>query len=231
MQSDPHVQAVIGTVARVGSIPVDRLGDRLDADLAIQLGFDSLQILEIWATLESEFGLWPGALGVAQPATLRMIADEIAKPQNREGLNQTEIEALIPHRRPILMLDRVAKLEPGQRGVGIMELPEGDARFAGHFPDQPILPGVLIVEACAQLVAVVCQSGRAAELRPTDAPAIEYLASIERFKFLSPVTPGTALVLEARIDRRAGGLLQARVSARVRERLAAEGMLIVTARS
>ena len=143
-------------------------------------------------------------------------------------LGRAEIEALIPHRAPILMLDRVVELVPGERGTGEADLPPGAACFAGHFPGVPIVPGAFIVEACGQLLAVVLRTAMGAAAYAGE-PPIEYLASIERFKFLSPAVPDEILRMDVRVGRRAAGLLSARVSASVAGRAVAEGVLNVTA--
>jgi 3-hydroxyacyl-[acyl-carrier-protein] dehydratase len=141
-------------------------------------------------------------------------------------LGLADIEALIPHRSPILMLDRVIKCVPGDYGIGECDL-DDDACFAGHFPGRPILPGALIVEACGQLLAVVCHANAPPPERG-GTPPLDMLASIERFKFLSPALPGELLTIEARIGRRVGRLLQGRVMASVGRRMVAEGVLNVT---
>lgn len=228
--------AVVETASGATGLSAERLRQRPGADLVAELGLDSLQLLEIWVALEGRFGLERGALGVTQAITLGAIAaelEQLAGPRPPSlPLGAEEIQRLLPHRPPILLLDRVVELEPGCRGVGEKDLAEGAPWFAGHFPGRPILPGVYLIEACAQLTAVVCRSGSPAggEDRLAEGAPIDYLASVERFKFTSPVVPGETLVLESRIGRRSAGLLQARVGARVRERQVAEGTLIVTAR-
>ena len=223
--------AVVEVVARLREEPVERLAARLDADLVGELELDSIQLLELWVDLEKRFGIPEGELGVSQAATPRTIAAELARllGKGEPLLGQSEIEDLIPHRPPIRMLDRVIALVPGKHGIGERVLRAEDQCFSGHFPGHPILPGAFIVEACGQLLAVVC---RAASVRSAwcDSPPVDYLAAIEQFKFLSPVGPGEVLKIEANVARRVGSLLQARVSASVAGRPVAEGVLNVTAR-
>lgn len=143
-------------------------------------------------------------------------------------LSRTEIEMLIPHRPPILMLDRVIACVPNSYGIGERDLHANDTCFAGHFPGRPIVPGAFIIEACGQLIAVVCRAASDRSLWP-DHPPIEYLAAVERFKFLSPALPGEVLTVKGWLGRRVGSLLQARVTALVGQRLVADGILNVTA--
>lgn len=232
--------AVIATVAAAARLDPDRLAAAPDADLLVDVGLDSLQLLQIWVELEKILGIPDGMLGGAQATTIAAIAREaaaLAPPPSSPVppapvlpapiLDAEGIEALIPHRAPIRLIDAVTDLEPGRRGTGIRDFPAGDPRFDGHFPGDPILPGIFVVEACAQLVGLVAAS--AAEPAGEGRAAIEYLASIERFKFLATVRPGDRLTLRAELGRRAGGLLQARVSASAGNRPVAEGTLLVTA--
>jgi 3-hydroxyacyl-[acyl-carrier-protein] dehydratase len=126
-----------------------------------------------------------------------------------------------------LILDRVVECIEGEYGAAECDLRPDDPWFDGHFPQRPLMPGVVIVEACAQVVAVVC---RAAAVERALAPTVDVLASVQRFKFVSPAVPGETLCLEARMGRRVGRLRQARVAARVGARAVAEGVVAVTDR-
>jgi 3-hydroxyacyl-[acyl-carrier-protein] dehydratase len=139
-----------------------------------------------------------------------------------------DIEAVLPHRAPIALLDRAMVGRPKGYGMGQIFLGPDHLVFAGHFPGRPIMPGVLIIEACAQLVALVCR-GEVDRSDWAGHPPLEYLAGVEHFKFAHPVKPGAVLTVEAWIGRRLAGLLQARVAASAGGRSIAEGVLIVTA--
>jgi 3-hydroxyacyl-[acyl-carrier-protein] dehydratase len=136
----------------------------------------------------------------------------------------------MPHSVPFLLVDRVTELEPGRRGKGIKNITANDPLLLGHFPEQPIMPGVLIVEACGQLAAVVCAAERVLPKpeRDGDRRPLEILAMIERFKFLRIVTPGDQLILEAVIGKQFQNMTRIEVSARVGRNLIAEGTLLAT---
>jgi beta-hydroxyacyl-ACP dehydratase FabZ len=112
-------------------------------------------------------------------------------------MEPSEIEALIPHRPPFLWIDRVEELEPGVRCVAVKFVDPADPVFAGHFPAEPILPGVLLIEAVAQTAGVMLGSAA-----PQDAEksrgGVALLAAVNRFKFLKPVTPGQQLRIETK---------------------------------
>ena len=106
-------------------------------------------------------------------------------------MNRSEIERMIPHRAPFLLLDRVEELAPGVRCVAVMLIDPEDAVFAGHFPGRPILPGVLMIEAVGQTAAVMMA---AATAQGTIGNAL--LAAVNRFKFFKPVIPGQEVRIE-----------------------------------
>lgn len=125
------------------------------------------------------------------------------KPKVMEG---TEIEALIPHRPPFLWIDRVEELEPGVRCVAVKFVDPANPVFAGHFPDQPILPGVFLIEAVAQTAGVMLGSAMT-QVMIRSAPGSALLAAVNRFKFLKPVTPGQQLRVETKKLTEAGQLV------------------------
>ena len=106
-------------------------------------------------------------------------------------LEQAEIQALLPHRYPFLLVDRIKELEPDRRIVGIKSVTINEPFFQGHFPGRPVMPGVLIIEAMAQAGGVlVFKSGG-----PIGKPIV-YMAGIEEAKFRRPVVPGDQLRFE-----------------------------------
>ncbi|HOW69406.1 MAG TPA: UDP-3-O-acyl-N-acetylglucosamine deacetylase [Phycisphaerae bacterium] len=127
-----------------------------------------------------------------------------------------QIQRILPHRFPFLMVDRVVLLEPGQRAVGIKNVTANEEFFTGHYPGQPIMPGVLIIEAMAQLGGILLSR----ELEHTGKVAV--LLSLDRVKFRRPVVPGDQLVMEAlarRVKSRTGHVS---CTARVNDDLVAE---------
>jgi beta-hydroxyacyl-ACP dehydratase FabZ len=112
-------------------------------------------------------------------------------------IERNEIETLIPHRPPFLWIDRVEELEPGVRCVAVKFVDPANPIFAGHFPAKPILPGVLLIEAVAQTAGVMMGSS-APQAADKSREGVALLASVNRFKFLKPVTPGQELRIETK---------------------------------
>jgi 3-hydroxyacyl-[acyl-carrier-protein] dehydratase len=108
----------------------------------------------------------------------------------------------IPHRFPFLMLDRVVDLVPNQSAVGIKNVSVNEPFFAGHFPNHPVMPGVLIIESMAQTAAVLVVE----TLGPEAAGKVVYFMSIEGAKFRRPVMPGDQLRIHVTKDRNRGNV-------------------------
>ena len=135
-------------------------------------------------------------------------------------LDRAQIEALLPHRPPFLLVDEVEELEPGVRCVATRTLRADDFWFAGHFPGNPVMPGVLIVEALAQAATIAAASG--ADI----AGKIGLFAGIDKVRFKRVVRPGDTLRLEAEIVAVHGPVGRAKVKATVDGRLACRGELM-----
>lgn len=114
------------------------------------------------------------------------------------NLTRTELEAILPHRHPILLLDRVEELEPQKRGIGIRFFGESDAVFEGHFPGLPILPGVFIIEALAQTAAAVMLAPNDQE---TNQSRIGLLGKVSDIQFTHRVLPNQELAFHITVDR------------------------------
>ena len=116
----------------------------------------------------------------------------------RAPLGPAEIRELIPHRYPFLLVDRIEELEPGVRAVGIKNVSQNEPFFQGHFPDYPVMPGVLIIEALAQVGAVGVMAG--GEHRDK----LALFAGIDGVRFRRQVLPGDVLTLVVEIGRLMG---------------------------
>lgn len=113
------------------------------------------------------------------------------------------IAAILPHRYPFLLVDRVVELEPGQSIVAIKNVTLNEPFFEGHFPGHPVMPGVLIVEALAQASGLLI--GLSGTMADKD-DRIFYLAKVDNARFLKPVVPGDQLRLEVQLKRLIRGM-------------------------
>ncbi len=113
-------------------------------------------------------------------------------------LNSNQIQEIIPHRYPFLLIDRVDELEPGVSCVAIKNVSANEMHFMGHFPQEHVMPGVLIVEAMAQAGAVIILSVE------ENKGKIAYFAGIDKCKFKRKVVPGDTLRMEVEIVKQRG---------------------------
>lgn len=132
-------------------------------------------------------------------------------------LNSPEIQRIIPHRYPFLFVDRILELEVGQRAVGVKAVSVDEPFFQGHFPGYPVMPGVLIAEALAQVGAVAVLQSRDMSGR------IAYLAGLDNFRFRRQVVPGDLLRLEVTLTQVRSRAGKGHGVATVDGELAAEG--------
>ena len=114
------------------------------------------------------------------------------------SLTTKEIQEIIPHRHPFLLVDRIEDYEPGKFAIGYKCVTVREDFFQGHFPQEPVMPGVLIIEALAQTGAVAILS------KPENKGKIAYFGGIDRCRFKGKVVPGDTLRLETRITREKG---------------------------
>lgn len=132
-------------------------------------------------------------------------------------LDNIDIQKIIPHRYPMLLIDRVTELEEGKRAVGIKNVTANEPFFQGHFPSNPIMPGVLITESLAQLGSVLLLS------MPENTGKVGVFTGINNFKFRKQVLPGDTLLLEAEMVQYRHGMGKANVKATVDGAVAASG--------
>lgn len=124
-------------------------------------------------------------------------------------LGPAEIRELIPHRYPFLLVDRVEELEPGVRAVGVKNVTQNEPFFQGHFPDYPVMPGVLIIEAMAQVGAVGVMAGG------DHGDKLALFAGIDGVRFRRQVLPGDVLRMEVEITRLKGAVGRGKAKATV----------------
>ncbi|MEW6571725.1 MAG: 3-hydroxyacyl-ACP dehydratase FabZ [Nitrospirota bacterium] len=127
-----------------------------------------------------------------------------------------EIHKLLPHRYPFLMVDRIIEIEEGVKAKGLKNVTVNEEFFQGHFPGQPIMPGVLIIEAMAQVAGILAfRSG-------ANTGKSVYFMSIEKAKFRKPVIPGDQMILEVTIVQSRGNVWKFSANAHVGEKIVAE---------
>lgn len=135
-------------------------------------------------------------------------------------LDRAGIEALIPHREPFLLIDRVTELEPGVRAVAEHRFTGDEWYFAGHFPGNPIVPGVILVESCAQTATVMAMA------LPEYRDGLGLFAGIEEMRFKRIVRPGELARFEAVAEKLRRGFGRVKVRATVGDELACEGSIL-----
>jgi 3-hydroxyacyl-[acyl-carrier-protein] dehydratase len=132
-------------------------------------------------------------------------------------LDRDAIQRIIPHRPPFLLVDRIVEVDPDRRIVGTLDVTGDEWFFSGHFPGNPVMPGVLIIEAIAQTAACLALKS------PEHSGRIPYFAGIERARFRRPVVPGDRLTLEAELRWVRGRIGRMAGRALVRGTVVAEG--------
>lgn len=137
-----------------------------------------------------------------------------------ESMDIQEILEYLPHRYPFLLVDRVLTVEPGRSLTGLKNVSFNEPFFLGHFPQRPIMPGVLILEALAQATGILAFKS---EGQRPDHRSMYYLVGVDSARFKRPVGPGDQLILEVRLDRIKRGIGKFFGEAKV------DGQLVATA--
>lgn len=128
-----------------------------------------------------------------------------------------DIQKILPHRYPFFLVDRIIEIEPLKRAVGIKCVTFNEEFFQGHFPGNPVMPGVLILEAMAQV------GGVSILIADENRGKLAFFAGMEKVKFRKPVIPGDQLVMETKILRLKGSVGKIWAEAKVDEQVVAEG--------
>lgn len=137
-----------------------------------------------------------------------------------ETLDVEAIRRLLPHRYPMLLVDRVLEIEPGKRVVGLKNVTINEPFFNGHFPGQAVMPGVLILEAMAQVAGLILLSV------PEHYNKLAYLGGINKFRLLKPVVPGDTLITEAHVVAMRGNIGKSYMEATVNGERVARGEMM-----
>jgi 3-hydroxyacyl-[acyl-carrier-protein] dehydratase len=132
-------------------------------------------------------------------------------------LDIEEIRAVLPHRYPFLLVDKILELEPGKSAVGLKNVTINEEFFQGHFPGHAVMPGVLVLEAIAQVggVLLLTMGGNTGKLA--------YFGGMDRVRFRKPVLPGDTLISKVELIKRRGSVGKIRAVATVDDQIAAEG--------
>ncbi|MWC29828.1 3-hydroxyacyl-ACP dehydratase FabZ [Paenibacillus sp. MMS18-CY102] len=140
-------------------------------------------------------------------------------------LNIEKIKEIIPHRYPFLLVDRVLEMDEGKRAVGIKNVTMNEPYFVGHFPGYPVMPGVLIVEALAQVGGIAMSSGESNDNK------IGLLTGIDSCRFKRQVTPGDQLLLTFDVTRVKGQIVKGKGVATVNHEFVCEAEIMFAFRS
>lgn len=135
-------------------------------------------------------------------------------------LDINTIQQILPHRYPFLLVDRILEVEEGKKITGIKNVSANEPFFQGHFPNYPVMPGVLIIEAMAQVGAVAILS------MPAYAGRIAFFAGIDKARFRRQVVPGDTLRIEVEVLKLRGTIGKSQARAYVGEELAAEAEMM-----
>ena len=139
-----------------------------------------------------------------------------------------EVLAHLPQRYPVLMIDRVKEIEPGKRIVALKNVSANEPYFEGHFPNRPIMPGVLILEAMAQAAGILVFKTRGT--KPDD-QSLYYYVGIDSARFKRPVVPGDQLELDVSFERELRSIAKFKCEARVDGKLVAEATILCSVQS
>lgn len=139
--------------------------------------------------------------------------------------NVVDIQKILPHRYPFLLVDRITELEEGKSIVGYKNVSISEPVFQGHFPDHPIFPGVMIIEGMAQVGGVLAFKSLSIEEQEDAENKVVYFMSIDKAKFRVPVTPGDQLIYKINVMKQKGSVWQLEAKAYVDGKVVAQAEL------
>jgi 3-hydroxyacyl-[acyl-carrier-protein] dehydratase len=142
-------------------------------------------------------------------------------------MNIHQIIEKLPHRYPFLLVDRVLEIDKGVSIKGLKNVSINEPFFPGHFPHRPVMPGVLILEALAQVSALLSFDAMGTAVDPS---VVVYFVGIDNARFKRPVEPGDQLILHSKLERSKAGIYKFSCSAQVGDEIAAQADLMCTMR-
>jgi beta-hydroxyacyl-ACP dehydratase FabZ len=131
-----------------------------------------------------------------------------------------EIQKVLPHRYPMLLVDRIISVEPGKRAVGLKNVTVNESFFTGHFPGHPVMPGVLLIESMAQVGGVILLSTQ------YNRGKLVYLVGLDKVRFRKPVVPGDSVITEVDHLGQRGNFGKVKAVARVDGEIVAECVIL-----
>lgn len=137
-------------------------------------------------------------------------------------VDRDQILRNLPHTFPFRMIDRVLEIEPGKKAVALKNISIDEPYFQGHFPREPVMPSILIIEALAQTGGIAFHSSFEKE-----EGSVPFLARIDEFRLKGKIIPGDSIILEAKIEHIFSNLAKVKVWAKVGQEIVAEGMLVL----
>ncbi len=146
-------------------------------------------------------------------------------------LEHTDLLKILPHRYPFILIDRVLEWTPYERLIAIKNVTANEPQFTGHFPENPIMPGVLIVEAMAQAMAVLGFKSLESSGRKLTGKELVYFGGIDNVRFKRPVVPGDQLRFEVKLHKFKSGVCKSEITVTVQGEFVCSGELMAAFRS